>query len=298
MKPAALLLVAFVALPAVEVALHVRARAAVPAEADWREAAAFVRSQLEPRDLITSAPRWTDPHLRAVLGDRIDAAMAGRSDTAAYARLWVLGIRGARAPEASGTPQLERRFGRVTVERFALAPPAVRDDLVQRVAAGAAEVAFGARACRYGEGPLPRGGGLGVGVLPPRERYQCDGAGNWVAAVVLEDLAIRPRHCVYQPPGVGRPTRVVLRDVPLSEQLVFYGGLYYEHERMRQGAPVVATVLANGRALGALTHRDGEGWVKRAWTTQPGRADVAIEVAGTSRKQRAFCWAASVRGAP
>ena len=299
MKPAALLWIALIALPIAEVALHFRARAAVPSQGDWQKAAAFVRSELRPRDLITSAPKWTDPQLRAVLGDRIDPAMAGRSDTEAYERLWVLGIRGASAPEEPGsTPLVTKRFGHVTVARFELGRATVQHDLVDRVARADAEVSVGTRACAFKPGELPRGGGLGAGVLPPRERFQCDGAGaggTWVAAVVMEDLAIQPRHCVRQPPGVGAPTRVLLRDVELSDRLVFYGGLYYEHERMRKGAPVVVTVLAHDQPLGKLTHHDGDGWKKLELKTRPGRADIAIEVAATSRKQRHFCWSASVR---
>jgi hypothetical protein len=304
-KPAALVLLALVALPVIEVALHFRARANVPAQQDWQQAAAFVRTQLQPKDLIVSAPRWTDPRLRAVLGDQIGPAMAGRSDTAAYDRLWSLSIRGERPKEAGlRPPELTRTFGRVTVQLFRLDTANVVDsfdrrevvtlDLVDRVARGEAEVAAGARPCEHKRGPLPRGGGLGQGVLPPEHRFQCDGA-TWVASVVMEDLSITPRYCVHQPPGVGKPTRVVLRDIALGNRLVLYAGLYYEHERMRKGPPVVATVSANDKPIGRLTHHDGDGWERLEIATIPGTADLAIEVLSTSRKQRAFCWAASVR---
>jgi hypothetical protein len=292
-KPAVLLWIALIALPVTEVALHFRARAAVPSQSDWQRAAQRVRSELKPKDLIVSAPGWTDPLLRAVLGDRIGPAMAGRSDLAGFERLWSLSIRGARPAEAgSHAPALREVFGQVTVERYELGPSSVRSDLVDRIAS--AEVSSGSRSCPQKRLPPPRGGGLGNGVLPPLERFQCDSS-TWLAEVVLEDLSITPRRCVFQPPGVGAPTRVLLRDVELSEQLVFYGGLYYEHERMRQGAPVVATVLANDKPIGTLTHHDGDGWKKLEWKTQPGRVDLAIEVRSTSRKQRGFCWAASVR---
>jgi hypothetical protein len=294
-KPAALVLLALVALPVFEVALHFRARAAVPTQGDWQKAAAFVRAELRPNDLIASAPGWTDPHLRAVLGDRIGPAMAGRSDSAAFERLWSLSTRGARPREAgTRTPELSKQFGGVTVERFALDRPTVTVDLVERVARAQAEVVAGSKPCAHKRLPLPRGGGLGYGVLPPEERFQCDG-NAWVASVVMEDLSITPRHCVFQPPGVGKPTRVVLRDVALGEQLVLYAGLYYEHERMRQGPPVLATVLVNDKPIGRLEHRDGDGWERLALKTTPGTGDVAIEVVSTSRKQRGFCWAASVR---
>lgn len=296
MKPAVLLWIALVALPVTEVALHVRARAAVPAESDWQRAAAFVRGQLAAKDLVVSAPGWTDPLLRAALGDRVTPAMAGRSDLAGFERMWSLSIRGARPADAGARePSLTKAFGGVTVERYELGRASVRLDLVDRIAT--AEASLGGRPCPHKRLPLPRGGGLGYGVLPPHERFQCDAANTWLAEVVLEDLGITPRRCVFQPPGVGAPTRVVLRDVELSGELVLYGGLYYEHERMRKGAPVVATVLANGAPIGTLTHHDGDGWKKLALKTTPGRADLTIEVRSASRKQRGFCWAASVREA-
>lgn len=294
MKHAALLLIALIALPVAEVALHLSTRAAVASLDDWQRAAARVRKDLRPKDLIVSAPSWTDPTLRLVLGDQVTTAMEGRSDTAAFERLWSLGIRGARPEEARGlSPELSERFGEVTVERFALGPSNVVQDLVDVIER--AEVSVGARACPWKRGAAPRGGGLGYGVLPPIERFQCDGAGTWLAEVVMEDLDLQPRRCVYHPPGVGTPVRVVLHDVELSDELVLYGGLYSEHERMRQGPPVLASVSVNGQRLGTLTHRDGEGWKRLTLATSRGRADVAIEVVTSSRKQRGFCWAASIR---
>jgi hypothetical protein len=293
-KAAVWVWIALVVLPLTEVALHFRARAAVPAESDWQRAAAFVRSELQPKDLIVSSPGWTDPLLRAALGERITPAMAGRSDLAGFERMWSLSIRGARPDDAATrNATLTKAFGGVTVERFELGRSSVRTDLVDRI--GDAEASLGSKACSRMRTSNPRGGGLGYGVLPPAGRLQCDGANTWVAEVVLEDLDITPRRCVFQPPGVGAATRVVLHDVELSDQLVFYGGLYYEHERMRKGAPIVATLLANDKPIATFTHHDGDGWEKLAIKTQPGRVELAIEVRSTSRKQRGFCWAASVR---
>ena len=72
----------------------------VPPEDDWIAAAALVRAQLESNDAITVAPAWADPLLRLHLGDRMNAKLSGRSDLAAFERLWVLSIRGRRSPEA------------------------------------------------------------------------------------------------------------------------------------------------------------------------------------------------------
>src|SRR5262245_17013720 len=85
--------IALLLFPVVELTAHAGARAAVVPPADFRAAARFVRARLGPRDLIASAPSWTDPLLRNAIGDRIDLAMAGRSDSAAYERLWSFSIR-------------------------------------------------------------------------------------------------------------------------------------------------------------------------------------------------------------
>jgi hypothetical protein len=291
---AGLALVAILCLPLIEVGAHVATRAAVPTRAEYQQAAAYVRSQLQPKDLIVAAPGWTDPLVRAQLGDRMDLAMAGRSDVAAYERLWSLSIRGARPVDAPKSAPLEQReFGGVRVQRWSLPPSSVAFDFTAH--AQQAEVSVGTRACRWQKLRPARGGGLGYGVLPPVERFQCDGRGPWVAAVVMEDLDLQPRHCIFQPPGVGTPSRVVFRGVELREQLSFYGGVYYEHERMRQGPPIFATVHVNGKPIGRMQHRDGDGWERLLLPTQPGWAEVAIDVVSSTKKQRSFCWAASVR---
>lgn len=287
-----------------EVAAHVVTRARVADPADWRRAAELVRSEWRAGDLVTAAPSWSDPLARQVLGDRIDLAMAGRSDTAAYARLWALVIRDARPPEAPRrAPDLERRFGRVAVKRWTLDPPTVSYDFVARLRD--AEVSWsrpdGERPCPWSRFPPPRGGGLGFGVLDPVARFACDArrGSPWVAAVVMEDLDLAARHCVRQAPAGGdTPVRVRYRDVPLGERIVFHGGLYYEDERMREGAPVIARVRLGGEVAATMTHMDGDGWKSMVIDTRRragSQAEVAVEVISSRPTRRGFCWAATVR---
>jgi hypothetical protein len=291
---AGLALVAILCLPLIEVGTHLATRAAVPSDGNYKQAADYVRSQLKPKDLIVAAPGWTDPLVRAQLGDRIDLAMAGRSDNAAYERMWALTIRGARPADAPPGAALETRdFGPVRVQRWALPRASVTFDFTAHARQG--EVSVGERACKWQKLRPARGGGLGYGVLPPVERFQCDGRGPWVAPVVMEDLALAPHHCIFQPAGVGTPTRFVLRNVELREHLSFYGGVNYEHERMREGPPIFATVFVDGKPIGRMEHRDGDGWERLLLPTRPGRAEVAVEVVSSTKKQRSFCWAGSVR---
>jgi hypothetical protein len=282
-----------------EVAAHAATVARVPSPRDWQDAARFVRGQLEANDLITSAPSWTDPLLRQVLGDRIDLAMAGRSDSGAYDRVWSLSIRGAHPPELRAhPPDFTHSFGRVLVERAALPARKVVFDLVR--ALPDAEVSIVAdgreRACKLGTFAPGRGGGLGLGALPTRERFDC-GRGLWIAAVVLEDLALQPRYCVRQPPAAGAVTRVRLHDVPLADRFVFYGGLYYEDERMRERPDVHARVLAGDHELLRMTHHDGDGWKRTEAPTPGGTADITVEVSAPVAEKRTFCWTATTRNA-
>src|SRR6185295_16813302 len=126
--------------------------------------------------------------VRQVLGDRIDLAMAGRSDTARYERLWALSIRGARPPEApAAAPELTRELGRVRVLRWRLGPSPVLYDFVEHVRDAQVSVVDReqTRPCAWRAYPPPRGGGLGFGVLPPALRFGCEPShrGTYVAPV-------------------------------------------------------------------------------------------------------------------
>lgn len=291
-------------LPAFELLRHVQIVAAVPKHDDYRAAAAFVRGELAPNDLIAAAPSFIDPIVRQQLGDRIPLAMAGRSDTAAYERMWVLSIRGALPPDAPpSAAALEREFGGVRVLRFDLGPSPLLFDFVSAWRSGRAtlERPGGAVECRLRQGGVPRGGGLGKGVLLPlRERYECDANRAWagIGPVVMEDLDNRPRYCLLQAPQGEQPVRMTFSDVPLGDELIFDAGLYYEHERMRQGGPVEATIAIDGQTGGTLLHRDGDGWKRLRLATRPKRGTVEIAVRAPHPEGRSFCWSASTRNKP
>lgn len=295
------------AVPALELIAHTLIVTRVPADEDYRAASAFIRSQLTPRDLITSAPDFIDPLLRLHLGDRIPPAMAGRSDDAGYERMWVLSARGALPPDApGGKPELEREFGRLRVLRYKLGKSPVLMDFVQNLPA--AEVTYARNGaeqrCPRRTGGVPRGGGLGKPVLMPiAERFECDPSRPWlfVGSIVMEDLSNAPRFCVWQHPEGNAPVSVRFRDVPLGDELVFYGGVYYEHERMREGGPIQVDVSIDGRRRGGMTHRDGEGWrriVLPSGATSEQRGEVRIDVRAPDPNKRSFCWAASTRRKP
>ena len=282
-----------------EVGAHGLIRARVPGDDAWRRAAALVRAELRSGDAVTVAPTWADPILRRHLGDLIPLAMAGRSDLAAYRRLWALSIRGHRpdVPGAAG-PTLQREFGPVTVLRYDLPTPTVRHDLVEHLFDARVEQGKRAEPCPLRTLAPPRGGGLGKGVIPPGKRFVCNAksARGFVAPVVLEDLALAPRYCTFHPALKRGPVRVTFANVPLADELVFHAGLYYEDERHGKGAPVHMRVLIDGAERGSLTHRDGDGWVRFTVPTPAhAPATVTIEVDSSRPHKRGFCWAGSVR---
>jgi len=299
-------------LAAVEVAGHAVIVARVPGDRDWEAAARYVRSHEQPRDLIEVAPRWADPLLREHIGDRISLSEAGRSDTAAYERLFVVSIRGAELGDGPETPPDEERlFGRVRVRRWDLGASPVLYELRDHVREADVELVQNGVdvPCRW----LPRGrasgGGLGAGAMTPAERHLCDNARPWlwVGATVTEDLELNPRACIWQHPAGMEPVRATFRDVPLGDRLILYGGLYYEHERMREHGPVYVTVRVNGTDVGRMVHRDGDGWKRveldprsalPAGAPADARGDVSVEVMAPEPHLRTFCWSASTRSGP
>jgi hypothetical protein len=299
-----ILLLALFAVPLGELGAGALIRARVPAVSDYRAAVDFIRSELHARDLISSAPGFIDPILRWQLGDKIPLAMAGRHDSAAYERLWVVSIRGALPAEApKSEPELRRAFGRVEVLRYALPKQQVLFDFVASWQSAEANIVRdgAAKPCPLRSGGSPRGGGLGKGVLMPvNKRFECDPRSAWlfISDVVLEDLDNQPRHCIWQHPQGEQPVQLTFHDVPLGASLVFHAGIYYEHERMRQGGPIRATIAIDGQVRGEFEHKDGDGFRSlRIDTSKLGkeRGAVTVAVRAHDPRARSFCWAATTR---
>lgn len=300
-----ILLLALFAVPLAELSAHALIRAQVPALSDYRAAAELIRSELRAGDLITSAPGFIDPILRWQLGDKIPLAMAGRHDQAGYERMWVMAIRGELPSDAPRSqPELRQTFGRVSVLRYALPKEPVLFDFVASWQSAKASIVRegAAKPCPLRSGGSPRGGGLGKGVLMPvNKRFECDARVPWlfISDVVLEGLDNEPRHCIWQHPQGDEPVQLTFQDVPLGASLEFYAGIYYEHERMREGGPISATIAIDGQVLGQFEHHDGDGFRSLQLDTSKlgkQRAEVTVSVRAPEPRARSFCWAASTRG--
>ena len=291
------------------VALGVREQR-VPSEKDWSAAAEHVRAALRPDDAITVAPSWADPLLRLYLGDRMSLRVAGRSDLAAFTRLWVLSIRGARAPDAPDRePDEAHTFGRVRVERYDLGPSPVLFELADQLPKARVERRFDGvdKPCPWGNfSPTPFHGGLGQGVAAPRQRFDCSQDGRywlWVGITTIEALDLSPRRCIWTHPQGGEPISVSYRDVPLGERLVLHGGLDYHDERDQVRGSVLLRVLLDGRELTTFTHRDGDGMTnweinlkEKLGGNLPARGELRFEVSAPAPERRSFCWTGSVQG--
>ncbi|MBX7191077.1 MAG: hypothetical protein K1X94_03415 [Sandaracinaceae bacterium] len=271
---------------------------------EWQEALAAVRAEWQPHDAVVVAPLWADPLLREAAGELVDRPMAGHSDLAAYARLWVVSIRGHRSSEApEGAPELSHDYGRVRVERWSLPAPSVVYDLVEHV--GEAHVTRRERGldlpCRRLDAMGSTQGGLANGPIEGAPRHLCDPGRPWlwVGATTTMDLELRGRHCVSQHAQGSEPITTSYDDVPLGRAVVLHGGVWWERERWRNGGDVEVVVRLDGEEIGRMTHHDGDGW-KRMEAAIPearagGRGRISVDVSAGDPEFRAFCWAASTR---
>lgn len=296
---------AFLGLAVAEVlALWVR-QSRVLDDGAYRAAAAVVRESYESNDAVTISPGWADPLLRLHLGDRMGAKVSGRTDLAPFERLWVLSIRGARAPEAPRrAPDFQKVVQGITIERYDFAPSPVVVDLVDILPTASVEMILNGEQipCPFRERvPGAQRGGLFFGPAAPRQRFVCDGRGvsTWVGATVIEDLHTQPRRCILQRALGPEPLSVTYRDVHLGRELVLYAGLYYIDERDLTGVPVEIRVLVNGQQQALLIHNDGDGMKRYRVDLQkqgaPSRGDLRIEVAAPDGIRRSLCWSGSIR---
>ena len=261
---AALPAVVLVAVCIWEIAVIVRAGDDVGSDADWDRAAAAVRADHEPGDLITFAPRWIDPTGRLHLGDLISLDMAGRMDGARYGRIWELSIRGAHAPETRGLePAWTGHFGPVTVRRFEHEPARVLSDFVSLL------------------GTASRSG---------------------VVARVFEEVGFEPHQCVRLTPvesrGGMRPAKAVYRKVRLGQTLVGYVGISDVFTRRDFRSPGRLRVLIGDKQV--LTKRVGvrDGWMRFEIATTPTAAATVTFVAdilGDKPGRRQVCFVAEAR---
>ena len=240
----------------------VGAGAGVPGDAAWAEAAALVRAERQPGDLIVFAPRWIDPVGRLHLGDVIPVAMAARLDRERYGRVWELSIRGARAPEGRGLAvEWSRTIGGVQVQRYAHEAAPVVTDVLE----------------------LPPPAVLGLVQSPPQ--------------LVLAEVGFEPHRCWQVIPSAGQTVTLRWEGVRLGSELAIGLGLADVFKRRDVRAPADVVVEVGEREVARARLRNEGGWVRRVVETTPGTTTLAVRVSaiGPRSADRLVCFAIEAR---
>lgn len=219
------------------------------AAGDVRQAAALVRAELAPGELVTVAPEWIEPLVRRELGDLMPASMLGRADAARYGRIWELSFAGKHAEEVQGlAAERVQRFGGVTVSRYPHAATAIRMDLTERLPASRVTMALGAQAekpCYWV--------GVAAGGLPqrgPAGAFRCE---RGSVELRTAEVDYRPRRSMVVEVGELTRTALVFEGIPdaawRGAKLVLWLGHHDFHRRKTaQGPSSVVVDLDRGAA--------------------------------------------------
>jgi hypothetical protein len=277
---------ALVALALFEAGVALTAPLRTPKAADWLRAAAFVRGEKQPGDLVVFAPAWVDPIGRLYLGDVIPVAEEARMDAARYGRLLEVSVRGGRAPETR-QPNVRRvraeRFGRVTVTLYEQPRAEVVYDFLERWRE--------ARVTRW------RGEHQEATCTPMTDKIQCAGIGhNHVALRILEPDYTAKR-CLYVQPVDRAEVRLTF-SATLGRKLAIRTGLHDYHQRKIGDGRVLLRVFIDGREAGQTWQGSNDGWkpLDLDTTAQDGQPhEVTFEVSSPKPYARHFCFAAEAR---
>ncbi len=232
-------------------------------DAEWARAADIVRSRYQPGDLITFAPDWIDPVGRLHLGDLIPVDVAARMDADRYARVWQLSIRGARSADVRGARRTwSQSFGGVTAALYEREPAVVLYDFVDEL-------------------PAARRESLRTG--PPAED--------------IEEVGFEPHRCVRAVPMPNGAAVLVYPQVPLGTSIVGYVGLGDVFTRRDIRDPGRLVMRIGDEVVADVTAGVDDGWVRFEVATEPGTADVTVELhaVGANARQRRVCFAAESR---
>jgi hypothetical protein len=239
---------------------------------DWEAAAAEVRAGFHAGDLIAFAPAWSDQVGRAHLGDLMPREMVGRADDVHYARVWVVSVRGARAPDEEGTRVSSHQHGRVRVELWdrGRAAPDLYD--------------FQAH---LGDARITQVGDDGAEhpCYQDASGFRC--AGTRVERRTLE-VDYRPRLGILAPVDAGLTTRIELEHVP-GAGVRGYTGIHDYYSRKSADGTVDFRVFCDGREVARAVASNASGWQPFAAPCgAPGPHTIRFEVASRAPAWRTF----------
>lgn len=216
-----------------------------PSEKDWVAAAAKVRAGFRPGDLIVAAPAWADPLMRAQLGDLVPVEVAGRMDTARYARIWEISQRGARAVDTTGAKLADSsRHGALTVKRWEQRPAKVVYDFVAE--------------WRKASVSVVNADGTEVPCTMGAARWQCLGGASVGPELLEIDTTLR--NGLGIDPVEGKKLVVEFSEVEPAGELVVATGLHNVWLRKSGDGKVRTRVLADGHEMNTLETTSSSGW--------------------------------------
>lgn len=259
---------AVVFLALVETANALLAPSRAPSDADWTSAAAKIRSEFRPGDLVVAAPVWADPVMRLKLGDLVPQNVAGRMDAARYGRIWEISQRGARAAETAGGQLADQaQFGRLTVRRWERPPALVTFDFLAE--------------WRQASMAVARPEGVEIPCTLGADRFQCVGA---TLRRELLEIDTTLRDALSVEPAAGVTLVLEYAAVPLGRELAVGAGLHNVWLRKASDGKVRLRVLAAGREIGNLVATSASGWEVRkldtgalAGQTAPVRFEITVD---------------------
>ena len=275
------LTVALMVIALFESGFELTASRRAPQKSDWDAAAAEVRAGFRPGDLIVTAPTWADPIGRSAIGDLVSVEMAGHADTDRYARIWELSIRGAHAPETTGS-SIERvistnEHGRVTVTLYQKKAANVLYDFTSHAAD--ARIVQGEHPC-HPSGPATPG------------RFNC--AGVTIEPRTLE-IDYLPRRGILAPVDGQKTTSIEFADVTLGSSLAGHMGLHDYYSRKNADGPVDFIVFIDGKSTLTTRYLQKENWRSFNIATAPGLHTVRFDIASPAPAWRTFGFHAESR---
>jgi hypothetical protein len=254
----------------------------IATDADWDAAARYVRTQLQPNDLITFSPPFIDPVGRQHLGDRMPVEMVARPDDDLYARVFELSVHDAHNDALANLPVAEAlHFGLVTLRRYDKAAMRRLYDFTSQFSS--AHVSTRANGV---DTPCPVSGPAAI-CGPSR-----------VEPRVLE-IDYHPRHGILAPMVNGKTLVIAYDDVPGGGTLIGYVGLHDYYARKNGDAVVTFHVSVDDTKSVTIPVRnpkqDGEGWQRFELPLDPGLHKVRFELETPDARYRLPGFHAEVR---
>lgn len=227
----------------------------VPDDAAWKQAAAVVRTDWQPGDLIVFAPAWVDPVGRMHLGDLIPVEAAARPHIMGYPQIWELSIRGAHSKELESlTAELDTEVAGIQVRRFKNPPMEQLADTLDLI--GQAKFEGGA------------------------------------ASVVLAEVGFEPHRCIQAVPAPkGKPLRITFPSLPAGLVTTSAGLADIFKRRTYRHAAKLDVEIA-GKVVASLAPGIDTGWTHATPFPHPGGPVTFVITA--DQPERLVCFAAQV----